>query len=251
MSPERAREVLLLYRPGTADAEDPEIVEAMEVARTNPALAAWWKEHVHFQAAIRAKLRAIEVPVHLKAALMARQDVKVVHVRPWWQQPAQFGAGAAVLILVLIALAAIWFRPQTPAHFAGFQERMLSTALREYRMDIVTNDMRQVRQYLASHGSPDDYEITAGLGRLALTGGGVLNWRSHPVSMVCFNRGDDQMLFLFVIDRSYLQDPPPETPLAGAAHQMTTISWSRGDKTYLLAGPEEKDFLQKYFGGRS
>ena len=35
MTHEEAKEILLLYRPGTPDAEEPEIIQAMEVARSD------------------------------------------------------------------------------------------------------------------------------------------------------------------------------------------------------------------------
>ena len=123
---------------------------------------------------------------------------------------------------------------------------MVSGALREYGMDIKTNDMRVVRQELASRGAPADYVVPRGLGRLRLTGGGRLTWRSNPVGMVCFNRGDNQMLFLFVLKRSALKDPPPATPRLAKVNELLTASWTQGDETYVLAGPEEADFVQKY-----
>ena len=60
-----------------------------------------------------------------------------------------------------------------------------------------------------SRGAPADYDVPRGLERLQLTGGGRLTWRSNPVAMVCFDRGDKQMLFLFVMKRSAVKDPPP------------------------------------------
>ena len=113
-------------------------------------------------------------------------------------------------------------------------------------MDIKTNDMRMVRQDLASRGAPSDYVVPPGLERLRLTGGGRLTWRTNPVAMVCFDRGDRQMVFLFVLDRSAVKDPPPTTPRLHKVNELLTASWTQGDKTYVLAGPEEAGFLQKY-----
>jgi hypothetical protein len=140
----------------------------------------------------------------------------------------------------------VWLNPPTPDRFANYQARMVSQALREYRMDLVTNDMRQVRQFMAARGAPDDYHVPQGLERLQLTGGGLLAWRSNPVAMVCFDRGDKQMLFLFVMKRTALKDPPPEAPQVSKVSQILTVSWTRGDNTYVLAGPEEAGFVQKY-----
>ena len=242
MTPRQAKEILLLYRPGTADAEDPEVVAAVELARRDPELARWFEQHCAFQNALRAKLRQMEVPAHLKGALMAKQNI----IRPpvWWRRPVWLSAAAAVLLL--LGLVGIWLRPEKPDRFANFRARMVSTALREYRMDVVTNDMRQLRQFIAGKGASAEYQLTKGLEKLELTGGGCLQWRSNPVAMVCFNRGDNQMLFLFVMKRSALEDPPGETPQSSTATVLQTVSWSRGDYTYLLAGPEDPEFLRKY-----
>jgi hypothetical protein len=161
-----------------------------------------------------------------------------------WRQPVLWAMAASILLVG--ALAGLWLKPTAPDPLAQFQARMVSTALREYRMDLVTNDMRQVRQLMAQGGAPADYAVTPGLEKLSLTGGGILRWQSHPVAMVCFDRGDNQMLFLFVLSRAAFPNPPPETPRLAKVNQLLTASWSSGDKTYVLAGPEEADFVRKY-----
>jgi hypothetical protein len=110
-------------------------------------------------------------------------------------------------------------------------------------MDIPTNDMATVRRYLAARGAPADYVVPPGLAPLQLTGGGFLRWRSQPVSMVCFNRGDNQMLFLFVMNSS-MKDPPPATPALSKVSTLATASWTGNGKTYILAGPEQPGLLR-------
>ncbi|HEV2392349.1 MAG TPA: hypothetical protein VG146_08295 [Verrucomicrobiae bacterium] len=68
-----AKEVLLLYRPGSTDAEDPQIAEAIEFARNDPELGGWFERHQLFQEAIQASFRRIEPPPHLKLALLAHR----------------------------------------------------------------------------------------------------------------------------------------------------------------------------------
>ncbi|MCX6928960.1 MAG: hypothetical protein NT154_37975, partial [Verrucomicrobia bacterium] len=239
-------EVLLLYRPGTADVADPQMAEALELAGRDPELGHWFEEHRAFQKAMRANFRNIEVPAHLKASLLIRGTAqpRIVPPQPWWRSSVWLTV--SVVVVLLLALTATWLRPRTPDRFANYQARMVSQVLREYRMDLVTNDMQQIRQFMAQRGAPADYDVSRGLERLQLTGGGLLSWRSHPVSMVCFDRGNKQMLFLFVTKRSALKDPPPATPQLTTIHQMVTASWTHGENTYILAGPEEADFAKKY-----
>jgi len=249
MNRDEAKEILMLYRPGTADAEDPLVGEAIELARQDPELALWFNEHQAFQAAVRAKFRQIRAPEHLKMALLVRQ--KVIRPQVWWRPQVRWEspvwiAAAAAVVALLIGLSSVWFRPALPDRFSNYRQRMVSTALREYRMDLVTNDMGSLRQLIRSKGGPSDYQLTQGLDRLQLTGGAALKWRSHPVAMVCFDRGDKNMLFLFVMPRDAIKDPPPRQPELAKVSDLVTASWSQDDKTYLLLGQEEADFAKKY-----
>jgi hypothetical protein len=241
-----AQQVLLLYRPGTAETGDPETLEALELARRDPELGKWFEQHRAFQKAMTTQFRKIEVPAHLRTSILAQaQAQQPVGVRPQtaWRNPMWLAVAAVV---ILAGLVGWWLKPSPVDQFSNYRSRMVRGALREYQMDIRTNDMRLVRQDLAARGAPADYVIPERLQRLQLTGGGRLTWRSNPVAMVCFDRGDKQMLFLFVMKRSALKDPPPKTPLVGKVNELLTASWTQGDETYLLAGPEEADFLQKY-----
>jgi hypothetical protein len=238
MTPAQARQVLLLCRPGTSDLEDPEMVQALEVAGQDPALRQWYEQHCAFQTALRNKLRQIEAPAGLKARILAQR--KIVPLPVWWRRPVWLAAAAAVVLFVGILAVAIQAHPQD--RFANYRVRMVRAALREYAMDLKTPEDQQLRQFLAAKGAPADYVLPKGLAKLPLTGGGFLRWRNHPVSMVCFNQGGGQMLYLFVLDRSAVQDPPPATPHWTNFNKFEVASWTRDSRTYLLAGPKEPGF---------
>jgi uncharacterized membrane protein YbaN (DUF454 family) len=165
MNCSEAKEVLMLYRPGTTDAADPQIAEALELARRDPELGNWLEQHRAFQKAMRAKFQQIEVPAHLKASLLIRgaAQPKAIPFQASWRRPVWLTAAAAVL--VLLGLAGVWLRPRVPDRFANYQTRMVSEAQREYSMDLVTNDMRQIRQFMARHDAPADYDVPRGLER--------------------------------------------------------------------------------------
>ena len=244
MNRDEAKEILMLYRPGTADAEDPAVEQAMTLACHDPELGRWFEDHRAFQTAMRAKFRAIEAPEHLKMALLAGQ--KVIRPEVWWRAPVWLAAAAAIVLL--LGLAWVWFKPAVPDRFGDYQNRMAGMVQREseYWMEWKTTDMRELRQKIAAKGGPADYELTQGLEKLKLTGGAVMPWRNNPVAMVCFDRGDKQMLFLFVMKRSAVKDPPPEPPRLTKVNELMTASWTRGEETYFLAGPQEPQFAQKY-----
>jgi uncharacterized membrane protein YbaN (DUF454 family) len=249
VTPDQAKEILLLYRPGTTDAADPEVLAAMDLASKDPDLGKWFAQHQTFQLTMRARFREIPAPERLKTAILARNKIVTI---PFFRQKPIWLAAAAIFV-VLLSLAAFLVKPRVPDHFSHYRETMVSAAVRMYGMDLVTTDGTQLRQFIASRGAPADYDLTQGLAKLPLKGGGLLRWRGHPVSMVCFDRGAGTTLFLFVMNRSALKDPPPAsaaTPDVTQVNGLTTASWTDGKDAYLLAGPEEAGFPEKYLLGK-
>jgi hypothetical protein len=237
-----AQRILALYRPGSTDAQDPEIAAALDQVRQDPELQQWFEQHCRFQEAMRRKFREIPAPDRVQDLLLAQR--KMVRPQVWWRSPVWLSAAAAVVLLA--GLTALWLMPDVPDRFADFRARMVRGALREYRMDVRTNDLTLVRQHMAQGGAPADFVIPPGLAQVQLAGGGLLRWRGKPVSMVCFERANKRMLYLFVLPRTAIQDPPPATPQLVPVNKLVTVSWAAGGNTYMLAGDEEPDFLQKY-----
>jgi hypothetical protein len=73
MNTPEAKEILLLYRGPTDDA-DPQFREALRHAQRDPELAEWLQEHTRCYDAIRAKLREVEPPIDLPQ--------RIIRVRP-------------------------------------------------------------------------------------------------------------------------------------------------------------------------
>ena len=214
---------------------------ALAVTERDPELRRWFDDHCAFQRAVRTKLRGLMPPGDLADRLLAERKI----IRPvWWRRPVALAAAAAALVM-LAGLAVFWLLPRTPDQFADYRARMVRFALRDYRMDVMTNDLAQLRQFQGTRGAPTNYAVSGGLQQLSLTGGGTHVWRSHPVAMACFDRGDNQMLFLFVVKRSAFKDAPPAAPHVSKVNKLFTASWTQGDQTYLLAGPDEAELLQK------
>jgi hypothetical protein len=62
MSSHQVRSILILYRPGTADGEDPEMAEALAAVAHHLELARWFAQHCALYEARRDKFRQIPVP---------------------------------------------------------------------------------------------------------------------------------------------------------------------------------------------
>ncbi len=235
-----AKRTLSIYRPGIDD-NDPEVREALCLLETDSELKAWFEEHQRFQNTVRTKFQKIAVPTRLRSRILAEQKV----VRPSFFSKSNIAIAIAAAIILFIGIGVL-FHSRTSDHFADYESRMVRGALREYRMDLVTNDLAQIRLSMASRGAPSEFFIPKGLSNLRVVGGGALKWRSNPVTMVCFDRGDKQMLFFFVLDRTAVKDFPAQTPAIRKISRLQSASWTKGDKVYVLAGPEDPNFAQKY-----
>ncbi len=243
----------MVYRPGTADATDPEFVEALAVARQDPELHRWFEEHCATHRAIRTRFKEIAAPDGLKGQILS--EFKMRRAMVWWKTPIEIAAVAA-LILILIG-AVLWFRPESEApegvNFATFRGRMVAAVLRNYRMTLETADAREVRAHLAQNNAPANYTVPASLERLPLVGCGLLSWQDKPVSMLCFRSGkplepfQKSDVFLFVVDEKAMPDPPhAKAPEIRAVKKFVTASWTADGKIYVLATEGDEALIRSY-----
>lgn len=243
MTIEQAKQIL---RPAVLAREadsDPQITEALALANREPALREWLEGQRDLQNAVRRNLREIPVPANLREQILASR--KIIPPLTWWKHPMLWSAAA---VLMLLCGAGLWLSDapdqNNPATFRG---RMVGAVLRQYTMDIATNDMSQVRAFLASKNAPADYTLPGKLASLPLAGGGILSWKGQKVSMVCFNSLKQGTLFLFVVDDSTL-----ETGFIGVrefeqVNKLSTVTWHSKGRTYVLAGSGGREDLEQYF----
>lgn len=249
MTREDAKHILLARRPWTADDQDPEVAEALALAGRDSELGAWLEKQTAFQESVRNHLRACAAPPDLRQAILARRRVIV----PLWRRPDVLLL-AACLVLAMV-LATLWAprmsqRGQTGADepsFANFRSRMVGFAIRLYRMDIVTNDLNEVRQYLSQHGAPADINLTPGLQPMPVKGGAKLLWQGNPVSMVCFHFSTNETVYMFVMDERAIQkgNPPTATPSIEEVGGVSTAIWRNAGKIYLVAAPTDPSVLRQ------
>ena len=251
MNPQTAKELLILYRPETADAESMEFAEALTLARSDAELARWFENHCTVQKILRARFQELKAPAGLKEQILS--EYHAWQVRRRWRRPAQLAALAAVCVLVAVVFS-MWRPASDEESLTAFRRRMVKTAIKTYSMDLETNDPRQIRTFLAQHKAHADYVLPKTLETATNIGCGVLRWQDRTVSMVCFHSGrqlrpgEKTDLFLFVIDRAALPDAPASGPPQFANfNRFSTASWAEGGKFYVLAGIGDEAFLRFYF----
>lgn len=251
MNNHEAKQILLLFRPGTADETDPSFDEARQLARTDPELAQWLKAHSEAYLVLRQKFQSIPIPAGLKEQILSERKIHRSAFQIYWR-PAL--AIAAVVALLLGIYATVWHVPQAD-RYATYRKRMTETALRSYYMELISRDPAAIRAFLKSKNAPADYSLPSGLRTASVVGCVASKWHGNPVSMICFKSGrplpagDQSDLWLFVTDRKTIANPPSEerrAPVFARVNKATTASWSGDGKIYLLAAVGDEAFLRKY-----
>jgi hypothetical protein len=238
-----AKRILIAHRPGREPVVDPDILAALEQVGRDPVLAQWWQQQQTFHASMRKGFGEIPVPQGLRDRIRGR--AKVISF-PWWQQPRAWAAAAALVLFVGLA-ALLWKTDAQEGTFQTFRSRMVRSVLRQYRMEIQTNDIAAIRQFLATNNAPANYRLPPKLAQLPPTGGGVMSWQAGRASMVCFDSGTTGTVFLFVVNRTDVKKAPGASPEFSQVNKLMTASWAEGEKVYLLAFPGEAETLKKLF----
>jgi hypothetical protein len=248
---DETKNILLRYRPDSADAGDPEIHEALEVAAQDSELARWFEGHSARQRVIRESFRQIAPPPGLKEQITSEHAASlraVTRRRPYaWLAAA---AGAA-----LLAMATIWFARRGPGELtlAAFQNKMVGAALRIYNMDLQTADPARIQTFLREKSAPSDFTLPDGLKRVAESGCAIQSWPGGKVSMLCFRTGKPlpqgtlSDLWLFVVDQNTVSGAPIETsPRFAKVNRLITATWSQGGRLYFLGMEGSEQELKKF-----
>jgi len=245
MNCDEAKTILLLYRPGTTDADDPEIAEALALASSDPELTSWLDAHCARQEALRSGFRQITAPAGLKEQIITEQAAKE---RPGLRRPRMVFA-AAVVVAAMVILTPLWLSYS----YANLRDSMASVALRDYRMDLVTNHPDSIRAFLAQKAAPADYVLPAPLEETAVTGCAIEYWRGVKVSMICFRTGKplapgkQSDLWLFVVERAAIRNAPPaDQRRFDQVSRLGMMTWTAGDKLYLLGTEGSEQAVRKY-----
>lgn len=250
MNRDEARNILLPYRHGTADAGDPQIAGALALAERDRELKDWLVRHCARQFVLREKFRQIAAPAGLKEQIISEQAAQERMI--FWRQ--KFALAAVAVALLLTAFTLFWFSHRGHDDtLAIYKSRMAGVALRGYAMDLATNNPERIRAYLAQNHAPTDFVLPAGLKQVVLTGCAVESWQGVKVSMICFRTGElfqpgqPGDLWLFVVDRVSVRDlPAGDSPQFSKVNRLITAVWTQGDKLYLLCTEGDEQVIKKY-----
>lgn len=249
----RARAILSAYRTGEAETDEPRFQEALAATEADPALAQWWEEQQDFDRVIAAKLQDTEVPRQLKAQIMARKQRNARQadslVRNSWKRGVLLAAAAAIVALAVVF--STWRGAYQPAtSLADYRDEMVSFVRLDPPLDVKSSDVSRLTAFLKEQGAPAEINLPPKLRQLEAAGCRRLRFRGEEVALICFKRGDGQLVHLFAIDKKAFAKlgRNRSDPEFAAEQNWSTASWTEGDHVYLLVTQGSRELLQEYVG---
>jgi len=234
MNRDEAKFILGAYRPDGEDAEDPQFRKALELARQDPALGAWFAEQQAVDRAFSMRIRQAPVPPSLKNDLLLARTTAGRRSRR--RYPMWLAAAAAVALLLAGAGWQIRRSAEASARFAMFHEAMAAT----YAMVTPQTDQRMwlddagTRGWIGERGGDTGYAVPPALAAQGIATCKVLDWEGHTVTLLCFDLAGGHAS-IFIVDSEDLPGTSFGTdPAYASAGGQTTATWRSNGRIYHL-----------------
>jgi hypothetical protein len=242
MNREEAKSILESFRPGGADAANPQFAEALGLVERDAELRAWFQEQRAFDSAIAENLKDLAVPADLKASILAGRAV--VRMPLWRDSRMRVAAAAAVALMVALAGAKY---VGSGASFAEFREKLIVEAWAGDRhVDFESSEWKEVSRWLAAQNVSTNFNLPPALANVRLHGASVVDLDGHRISCVCLADGPKH-LHLFVVTGAEFSDRSRDgTPDFEKCSGWKTASWQQGDKIFVLTGMKYQTFVSKF-----
>ncbi len=231
MNNDEAKFRLRAYRPGGADAGDPALREALEQAKHDPALAAWFEREQAHGRAVAQKLGAVQPPAGLREAILAgarASKPKEAAGRSRWRSPAWMMAAAALLMLAGVLG---WWR--SPVAGATLDEFAVNFVARGFVLQKHSADLGALRTWLADKRGPLPEALPAKFAELRALGCRTLDFKGREVSLVCFERGGKEY-HVFVGRRGDFGGEAESGPRLYPKTGLVAASWTDAKHRYVV-----------------
>ena len=244
MTREQAKEILSAYRPGTDDERDPVFAEALQFARADTELNAWFTKSLAFDASMHRQVARVTAPEDLRETILAAH--KIIRPMPWWNphlSGRQMAAAAAVVIAA--GVVALWLA-QRPTTFAEFRREIADQSWGPApHVEVKAASLNDVRDFLTARNVSTNFTVPPVLAQTKVRGCTLMNWQGHQVPVICFS-SEGQHLHLIVVDRHLFPDAPSNVPQTDQWQSWRTASWSKDEHSYVLTGLNTPSFVKKF-----
>ena len=243
MNTTEAKFILQAYRPGGSDATDQRFADALAQSRQDPILADWFAREQALDAAVAAKLKAVQPPAALRAAILA--GARMSKPRPWWRQSKVMALAASIVLI--FGLVAAWptRAPATGANqlALGAMDEMGSPA----HHPIVVGGRGALHTLLADASTRLAGGLPLGFAELKADGCRSLSLGGREVLEVCFERGGNEFHLYVARARDFPSTDSGSEPMFMERGRLASVSWRDGSHAYALVTDSGAENLRGIF----
>jgi hypothetical protein len=245
MTNQEAKFFLSAYRPDGRDAADSFFSAALDQARSDPELAAWFAREQAFDAGLAAKLREIAPPSGLRESIIAGARASQPR-RAAWRTPLWLAAAASVAILIAVSIG---LRSRAAA---VTESDLAHSALADLAEDGADHDATQpsmagVEARLSQHPLPIYQNLDVDPAQLRQDHCRVIAVGGHEVFEICFKR-DGTWYHLYVARMGdFAPSAPVGTPTFVDRNAFAAAAWTDGHRTYALVTDAGAAALRRMF----
>ena len=249
MNSSEAKTILSGYDLSRANSLPQEALEALDFARSDAELSLWLEGQLAFDECYRSELREIPIPEGLEARILqaaASATEGAAETISISQEPCKPGRRNLILALaaalaLLGAIAYLVFPSGGPATVETFREGMAKFASNRFSLDHFTDDLSAAKAWLDEKGYPSYPEVPEQFVRFKGMGCKTIDWNGQKVGLVCFVNDRHEIIHLFVIERSVLENIDSKGELIEAIavhHGLETSGWNSEKYTFMLVGSD-------------
>jgi hypothetical protein len=245
MNNEQARFLLRAYRPGGRDAAAAGFSEALQQARADPVLGAWFASQQSFDAAVAARLQAVAPPPGLREAILTGARVSKAVPRVWGR-PAGWMAMAASLA-VIVSVVAIHWRQRTSSDLTGLAQ-MASFALADPETAHAgphADHLGALGAWLQNPANRISTGAPVDLAQLKAQGCRAVNIAGHEVFEICFNRNGGWYHLYLARRGDFEVEERAGGPAFREQDQRSTVAWTDRELACVLMARGGADVLRR------
>ncbi|WOO42850.1 hypothetical protein [Rubellicoccus peritrichatus] len=249
MTHDEAKAILQACRGDAAEASDPQVAEALEMAQEHPELADWQKNEMNFDQAFSESFSEVQPPEGLKERILASVEAPKVETesertaipfppaeRQWWQNPKLISMAASIVVIFTFGVLVmdpqgLMADPEVPQFYSDVAEATHTFPKMETRSD----DLDHLREFLASKGAPRPGEMLPKVDPLAEIGALTSDWQGAPVSIVCMKGDSYYQLHIIAISVFGEDGMIPTSPNVEQHGEIAILFWADNDHLYVLS----------------
>jgi hypothetical protein len=232
MDNNKAKLRLAVYRRTGEDAQDPFFAEALQQAEKDPGLRDWLADQQQFDAQFAAALGEIRGPKDGRALVEATMMRRPVRWTRWW--PVAMAASIALMLTLYFSFGGK--RPVSLPQTASVAEMAHHLSEHHATIGLMSRDYSKLRAWIAEKGGPLPDRLPPGLAQLGVLGCQTWETNRGKASLVCFVRGNKDMVHLYVFEnpRDGAMLPEMDAPRFERAGEWSFALWQNDGRSYAL-----------------